>query len=124
MALKLETLLTMTGSDRSLAIEILDIFESQVETWGRLLDASLPSEQWADAAHTIKGSALSIGASELALACERAEKRGREGQVSRVEAATLISDVKTQLFKTKEDCALARHKLSLDDFKASKASNS
>ncbi|MEM8615622.1 MAG: hypothetical protein AAGF20_01680 [Pseudomonadota bacterium] len=62
MYLDIDHLLDMAGGDPELADEVLDIFRNQATTWGRLLDAAGPQSQWADAAHTLKGAALSIGA--------------------------------------------------------------
>lgn len=120
MKLDIEHLLNMTGQDKSLAVEVLDIFRGQASTWGRMLDASLPQEQWADASHTLKGAALSIGAHSFAEQCAVAEIAGRGDTVSRVMAATLLSDVKTGLSETLDACAMAVHQLAMSSgFKAS-----
>lgn len=124
MEIDLDHLLGMAGGDPDLAGEVLDIFRTQADTWGRLLDVNLPSHQWADAAHTLKGAALSIGAHQFAETCQVAERLGRTGEASRVEAATALSDVKTQLGDVIEACARASHDLSRPGFKASKDSNS
>lgn len=124
MELDLQHLLTMAGGDPELADEVLDIFRGQAEVWGRMLDASLPASQWADAAHTIKGAALSIGALEFAETCKTAETLGRSGQATRVRAATVLSDVKTGLAETIEACARASYALSKPGLRASKAPNS
>ncbi|MCF6328771.1 MAG: Hpt domain-containing protein [Henriciella sp.] len=124
MDIDLDHLLAMAGGDPELADEVLDIFRNQAASWGRLLDASLPAQQWADAAHTLKGAALSIGAHELARACQAAEALGRSGDASHIQAATLISDVKTGLAVTLEACARASHELSKPGLRASKDENS
>lgn len=125
MELDLDHLLNMTGGDADLAEEVIDIFESQTETWGRMLSVDLPQRDWADAAHTLKGSALSIGAVELAEICRQAETLGRgEAEVSRVHAATMLSDVKDCMNTTLEACAKARHSLSRPGLRASKDLNS
>ncbi len=124
MKIDLQHLLAMAGGDPELADEVLDIFRGQAETWGRMLDASLPEAQWADAVHTLKGAALSIGAHEFAEICKTAETLGRSGQVTRVSAATAISDVKTGLVETIEACARASYALSKPGLRASKAANS
>ena len=120
----LEHLLTMAGGDPELADEVLDIFRNQAETWGRMLDAKLPPQQWADAAHTLKGAALSIGAHAFAETCKTAETLGRSGTASAVQGATAISDVKTGLAQTIEACARASYELSKPGLRASKAANS
>ncbi len=124
MVIDLEHLLTMTGGDPELADEILDIFRNQAAAWGRMLDADLPAQQWADAAHTLKGAALSIGANAFAETCASAETLGRSGAPSRVQAATAISDVKTGLSETIEACARASYELSKPGLRASKEANS
>ncbi len=125
MQLDLDHLLNMTGGDADLADEVLDIFRNQAETWGRMLSANSPQREWADAAHALKGAALSIGAGEFAEACALVEKRGRgEEQVSRVEAAALLSSLKDGLVHVIEACARASYELSKPGLSRSKDSNS
>ena len=62
-----DQLALMTGSDAPLALEVIDIFREQTKIWSRMLDADLPPSQGADAAHSLKGSAVSVGALRLAL---------------------------------------------------------
>jgi HPt (histidine-containing phosphotransfer) domain-containing protein len=59
----------MTGADRALQLEVVNLFRGQVESW----DSALMGDDWRAAAHTIKGSARGIGLHALALACEQAE---------------------------------------------------
>ena len=108
-------LATMTGNDPSLGIEVIDIFRQQTDMWSRMLDASLPPSQWADAAHSIKGTALSIGAMRLANACSISEKLGRQDNapVSHTEAAISLSAVKDQIGPAIEASAKLAHQLSL-----------
>lgn len=106
----------MTGSDASLGIEVIDIFRQQTDIWSRMLDTRNPPDQWADAAHSLKGSALSIGAMKLADACAVAEKLGRrhsEKPVSPAEAGIAISDLKDQIGPALEGAARLAHQLSL-----------
>lgn len=112
MDLDIPHLMNMAGGDPELADEVLDIFRNQASVWGRLLDAKLPSEQWVDAVHTLRGAALSIGAHSFAETCEKAEHLGRMGEASHVAVATMLSDVKTELTQTLEACAKASHELS------------
>lgn len=112
MKIDLEHLMTMTGGDVELADEVLDIFRNQSATWGRMLDADLPQNQWADAAHTLKGAALSIGASAFAESCSVVEQIGRGGEVTRVVAATHLSDLKALLSEVIDACATASYELS------------
>ncbi|MEZ5970201.1 MAG: Hpt domain-containing protein [Hyphomonadaceae bacterium] len=60
----------MTGADRALQIEVLDLFRMQVEGWSA---AMAQSNGWREAVHTLKGSARGIGLNALAAACEAAE---------------------------------------------------
>lgn len=120
----LQHLLSMTGGDPELAEEILEIFRQQSSSWGRLLDPNLPDRQWADAAHTIKGAALSIGADDLAQACLTAETFGRSGDASRVQAAVALGDVKSEMNYALEAAARASHALSRPGLRASKDANS
>ncbi len=125
MQLDLDHLMSMTGGDVDLADEVLDIFRSQAETWGSMLSVERAQTEWADAAHTLKGAALSIGANIFAASCAKVEKKGRGAEeVGRVEAATLLSDLKDQLGQVIDACAAASYELSKPGLRASKASNS
>ncbi|MFN4226191.1 MAG: Hpt domain-containing protein [Hyphomonas sp.] len=105
-------LAAMTGGDTALGIEVIEIFQHQAQLWSRLLDPRLPSREWADAAHTLKGASLGIGALKLAAACERAEKAGRsEPAPGPTHAAVLLGDVKDALGETLEAAARAAYDL-------------
>lgn len=110
-AIDIAQLEMMTGGDAALAVEALGIFRQSAEMWSRLLDPQADPEQWADAAHGIKGAARSIGAMALGDACETAEQLGRSGTVSRVEAAVAISAVKDTLGQALEAMAHVEHQL-------------
>ena len=100
----------------SLGIEVIDIFRQQTEIWARMLDADLPPTQWADAAHSLKGSALSVGALRLADICAATETLGRSAAqqaVSRTAAAISLSAVKDQIGPAIEASAKLAHQLSL-----------
>ena len=71
--LDLGHLSAMTGGDTDLSLEVIEIFRHQAQLWSRLLDPQGEASQWADAAHTLKGASLGIGALKLAASCERAE---------------------------------------------------
>ena len=103
---------TMTGGDSALAIEIIDIFREQADIWSRMLDPALPPQQWADAAHSLKGAALSLGANALAAACATAETLGRRDDApSKTEAAVALSDVKDALGSALEAAAHLGHEI-------------
>ncbi len=110
-AINLEQLQTMTASDASLAVEVLGIFRQSAELWSRMLDPAGEADHWADAAHAIKGAARSIGAMELGDACEVAERLGRTGTASPVEAGVAISTVKDRLGEALEALAHVEHQL-------------
>jgi len=110
-AIQLSQLEMMTGGDAGLAVEALGIFRQSADLWSRLLDHQAEAEQWADAAHGIKGAARSVGAMDPGDVCERAEKLGRSGTASRVEAAVAISAVKDALGEALEAMAHVEHQL-------------
>ena len=62
-----------TGGDAALEAEVLGMFGEQVEMWLRMLDPEGDGESWTSAAHAIKGSAATVGATRLAELCARAE---------------------------------------------------
>jgi HPt (histidine-containing phosphotransfer) domain-containing protein len=125
MQIDTDHLLHMTGGDANLADEVLDIFRNQAETWGRMLSAENDQKEWADAAHALKGAALSIGAHEFADACALVETRGRgEEPISRVEAAAILSSLKDSLVHVIEACARASYVLSKPGLRRSNESNS
>jgi HPt (histidine-containing phosphotransfer) domain-containing protein len=102
----------MTGGDKELALEVIDIFREQTSLWMRLMDPKAEPKQWADAAHTLNGSCLSLGALRLASVCERAEKAGRaETPPSVTAAAVLLGEVRDCLTETMEEVAKAAHEL-------------
>lgn len=104
----------MTGGDASLSLEVIEIFREQAQIWSRLLDPRADAAQWADAAHTLKGASLSIGAIALAAACERAEKAGRsETPPGPAHASVLMNDIKDALGQTLEAAARAAYDLAL-----------
>lgn len=110
--LDLDHLSAMTGADNALSLEVIEIFREQAQLWSRLLDPRAEASQWADAAHTLKGASLSLGALKLAAACERAETAGRsEAPPSPAHASVLLGDVKDALGETLEAAARAAYAL-------------
>ena len=110
--LDLDHLQAMTGGDQSLAMEVLEIFKHQAEIWSRLLDPRADPSQWADAAHTLKGASLGIGAVRLAAICGRAERLGRaDAPPSVTAAAVMLGDVKDALGDTLEAVAKLAYEL-------------
>jgi HPt (histidine-containing phosphotransfer) domain-containing protein len=78
----------MTGADRALQREVLELFRGQIEGWSAAMSAG---QGWRDAVHTLKGSARGIGLSALAAACEAAE------QAPEAEIAAGLAGVRTAL---------------------------
>jgi HPt (histidine-containing phosphotransfer) domain-containing protein len=61
------------GGDQAIIREVLALFSDQARTVLPTLDPAGPADQWRNAAHSLKGSALGIGALALASACGDAE---------------------------------------------------
>jgi HPt (histidine-containing phosphotransfer) domain-containing protein len=69
-----------TGGDADLADEVLALFAGQCRSiLPRLTDASLPAGQRADLAHTLKGSASGVGATQVRACADAAEAQLRAG---------------------------------------------
>ncbi len=62
-----------TLGNRSLEREVLGLFHTQSEIYLQRLKEADKDKDWADAAHTIKGSARGIGAWQIAKSAEAAE---------------------------------------------------
>jgi len=73
-AVDFEHLEGFAGGDQQVVDEVLAIFREQAAMWLRLLDPAAEDGAWRDAAHTLKGSALGLGAHALAEACAAAER--------------------------------------------------
>jgi hypothetical protein len=80
------------GHDQALVDEVLSIFREQAAMWLRLLDPRAPGEAWRDAAHSLKGSALGVGAWALADECEAAERETGAAEAERAAALDRIRD--------------------------------
>jgi HPt (histidine-containing phosphotransfer) domain-containing protein len=61
------------AGDEALIEEVLGLFRQQAALWLPLLDPAAAADGWRDAAHSLKGSALGVGAFAVADACEAAE---------------------------------------------------
>ncbi len=62
------------GGDKSLTAEVFSLFKHQVEMWGRALVVDADDETWASVTHSLRGTALAVGATQLAQLCENAEE--------------------------------------------------
>jgi HPt (histidine-containing phosphotransfer) domain-containing protein len=80
------------GHDQALVDEVLSIFREQAAMWLRLLDPRAAGGAWRDAAHSLKGSALGVGAFALADECEAAELASGANEVVRTVALDRIKD--------------------------------
>ena len=74
-AIDLDHLSRMTLGERSLEREVLALFARQSELLMQRMDVANPANA-AAAAHTLKGSALSVGAWRVAHAAEAVEQAG------------------------------------------------
>ena len=105
------------AGDQSLIDEVLGLFREQAEIWVRLLDPTEPADAWRDAAHSLKGSALGIGAFALADECEAAE-HSQSTDVG--ERTVLLGYVRTALDAALSDIAAYAHERSLQSLKTSR----
>lgn len=80
------------GGDKAIILEVLALFSDQARIMLPALDPCGPSEQWRDAAHSLKGSALGIGAAALAAACGEAEAAGDTPEAVKRAARARIAD--------------------------------
>jgi hypothetical protein len=60
------------AGDRSVVLEVLELFQAQARRWAEILDAGGGEDPRA-LAHTIKGAALGVGANALGAAAHEAE---------------------------------------------------
>lgn len=67
------------GGDKSLTAEVFSLFKHQVEMWGRALVVDADDETWASVTHSLRGTALAVGATQLAQLCENAEELVGDG---------------------------------------------
>jgi chemotaxis protein histidine kinase CheA len=86
--------------------EVLELFGQQVELWLRLLDPAGSPDVWRDGAHTLKGSALGIGAHALAEVCAEAEAIAAESPALK---AALLDRLQHTLALAMADIAAYRH---------------
>ncbi len=82
----------MTGGDRGLQAEVIELFRGQAAKSVAALEAMPVGEAWRDAAHTLKGSARGLGLWALAETCESAERLpGDGGALEAVRAALTMA---------------------------------
>ncbi len=62
------------GGDPDLTAEVFGLFKNQVEMWGRALVVDADDDTWESVTHSLRGTALAVGATKLATLCEKAEE--------------------------------------------------
>jgi HPt (histidine-containing phosphotransfer) domain-containing protein len=80
------------GGDQAIIREVLALFSDQARTVLPQLDPEGAIDQWRSAAHSLKGSALGIGALALAAACGDAEMARDAGVDEKRAARARIAD--------------------------------
>jgi hypothetical protein len=101
------------AGDGDMVDEVLSMFREQAEVWMRLLDPA-GGAGWRDAAQTLKGSALGIGARGVAEACAAAE--AGEG-ASAGEKQVMLNHVRDALDLALADIAAYQHEKALQSLK-------
>jgi HPt (histidine-containing phosphotransfer) domain-containing protein len=80
------------AGDRVVVREVLALFSDQARTVLPALNPTAPGDDWRNAAHSLKGSALGIGAFALAEACSEAEcARDASAEVKRAALAKVAN---------------------------------
>lgn len=82
--------------DAALLDEVLTIFEEQALSWVEKLVPSLDDEQWAHAAHSLKGASRGVGAWAVGDLAEEAESLVGDDAVEKRAALVLKLAVETQ----------------------------
>ena len=106
---------TYAAHDQAVVDEVLALFREQAALWMRLLDPEADDQAWRDAAHTLKGSALGVGAGGLAEACAAAEQASNLGPVERT---VLVERVRDALDAALADVAAYAHEQALKSLRS------
>jgi HPt (histidine-containing phosphotransfer) domain-containing protein len=80
------------GGDQAIIREVLALFSDQARTVLPQLDPEGAADLWRGAAHSLKGSALGIGAGPLAEACGDAEQAKDASVAVKIAARARIAD--------------------------------
>ena len=104
-AVDFDRLETYAGHDQAIVEEVLGLFDEQAAMWMRLLEGEDPAAA-RDAAHTMKGAALGIGADALAQACS-----AMEAETDVALAPRRAAQVRDALDRACVDMAAYRHEL-------------
>jgi HPt (histidine-containing phosphotransfer) domain-containing protein len=103
------------AGDDALIEEVLELFREQLALWLRLLDPNGPQQGWRDAAHTLKGSALGVGAFALAETCDAAET-ATDADLGR--RLLLLERIRTAADAALSDIAAYTHERALQSLKS------
>jgi HPt (histidine-containing phosphotransfer) domain-containing protein len=103
----------MTGGDQELALEVLGLFREQIELWSKLLQPGTETQDWGNAAHTVKGSARGIGAWQLGELCGHAEEASKSGPLSRDEKRAFYEAITTEMQSVIGAIAVIEHQYAL-----------
>ena len=106
---------TYAANDQAVIDEVLALFREQASLWMRLLDPAIENNAWRDAAHTLKGSALGVGATALAQACASAEQAA---DMNAVERTIRLERVRDALEAALADIAAYAHEQALKSLKS------
>jgi len=102
------------AGDTALIDEVLGMFREQAALWVRLFDPDGPPGGWRDAAHSLKGSALGVGAFQLAKACDIAEVAA---DANAGEKSALLERIRDALDAALADIAAYTHEQALQSLK-------
>jgi HPt (histidine-containing phosphotransfer) domain-containing protein len=105
---------TYAANDQAVIDEVLALFREQAALWMRLLDPAAENDAWRDAAHTLKGSALGVGATALGQACAAAEQAAG---MNAVERTIRLERVRDALEAALADIAAYSHEQALKSLK-------
>ena len=106
---------TYAANDQAVIDEVLALFREQAALWMRLLDPAAENDAWRDAAHTLKGSALGVGATALGQACAAAEQAAG---MNTVERTIRLERVRDALEAALADIAAYTHEQALKSLKS------
>ena len=68
------------AGDPELTAEVFGLFKNQVDMLGRSLAADTDDDTWEAITHSLRGTALAVGATKLAELCENAEALVGQGK--------------------------------------------
>lgn len=108
----------MAMDDDALMSEVLSIFRHQGEQWKKLLDPEVTTPDWLVAAHTIKGSSVSIGAWELAEICGAAENAAQTRMLTRDEKYIYREEIMRAFDDALQEVAKIEHQLAMKSLKS------